>query len=94
MIYLYITLGCVLLLLAGYIFLLFWQAKTDVDKAPKEAMVDCHSGKHGAYPKKYAIVSHDYGTEEPVLICPFCYEEACKQALTNEGLKKNSQTQI
>jgi hypothetical protein len=85
-----VLLAVILLYLAAVQFM----AKKEVMQAPREDMTECHSGKHGAYPKKFSIVSNDYGTEEPVLICPWCYEEACKMAMQSNGLKKNAEHEI
>jgi hypothetical protein len=90
----WIALTTVLVLILGYICFTYFQADTEVKNAPREDMVECHAGRHGVYPKKYGIASNDYGTKEPVIICPFCYDEACKQALHENGLNKNSQTHI
>jgi hypothetical protein len=91
----FIVLTVLLLIgIAAYLYAVRFMAEAEVKQMPREDMAECHSGKHGPYPRRHGIVTDAYGTKEPVLICPFCYQEACARAKEGVGLKPNAQHQL
>lgn len=70
-----------------YLVFVMWAAKHTISAAPREKMFLCD--KHGAFLAKHAltiiddaIVQYTDGTEkrEPLLYCPFCYEDRIAEA--------------
>lgn len=70
-----------------YWWLVRWEAKHEVTRAPREKMFECD--KHGLFLEKYALQLADDiikqfpdGHEErgPLLYCPMCYEQRIKEA--------------
>lgn len=78
-------LGALILCGLGYFSLLLWDVKTEVAGAPRAAMFVCE--KHGVFPEKYALEIPTPTTEQPVKVCPFCFEEAEKKARERLGVK-------
>jgi hypothetical protein len=62
---------------AVYLGLIMYDAKHDVENAPRTDMYLCD--RHGAFPKKHLM--HLSGiTDTPIEQCPFCFEDRMKAA--------------
>jgi hypothetical protein len=54
----------------------------EANNAPKTPMFSCD--KHGLIPSKYMLhIPFDGITDKPINVCPMCYEDRCKTALSN-----------
>lgn len=81
-------------ILALYFACVIWDAKHDVNAAPRTDMFVCD--KHGAFPSKYCLKLGDdfeQGRDAtgkiirgPLLCCPMCYEDSMKRAKEKHGV--------
>ncbi len=72
-----LSVGAVLLSIAGYLLLVMLQAWFEVKDAPRVPMHLCP--KHGAIPAKYTL-KLDILAERPIDYCPMCWEDKVKAA--------------
>lgn len=73
-----LSIGAVLVLIAGYLLLIAVQAWYEVKDAPRVPMHLCE--KHGAIPAKYTLKLSVPIAENPIEYCPMCFEDKMKRA--------------